>query len=127
MIYLDECKDECRSLAMVVVMRAILTSMALERVAEMVKQGVSPVEIANEMGCTLGTLRVRCSQSRISLRRHGVSPMVRRRLTLPLPLEILDELNEGATLRGVSAASLAAKLLIAITRDGLVAAVLDER
>jgi len=112
---------------MVVVMRAILTSMALERVAEMVKQGVSPVEIANEMGCTLGTLRVRCSQSRISLRRHGASPMVRRRLTLPLPLEILDELNEGATLRGVSAASLAAKLLIAITRDGLVAAVLDER
>jgi len=114
--------------------------MALERVAQMVKQGVSAVDIANEMGCTLGTLRVRCSQSRISLRRHGVSPMVRRRssriiersdstaeLTVPLPLEILRQLNEGASLRGVSSASLAARLLIAITRDGLMAAVLDER
>jgi len=48
-------------------------------------------------------------------------------LTLPLPPEILSQLNEGATLRGVSSASLAARLLIAITRDGLMAAVLDER
>jgi hypothetical protein len=113
----------------------ILTSMALERVAEMVNQGVSATEIADELGCTLGTLRVRCSQSRISLRRKarqpGVSSMVPRRsshgkLTLPLPPETLSQLNEWSTLRGVSAASLAAKLLTMIARDGLLAAVLDE-
>jgi len=48
---------------------AILTQAALARVASLVEQGRSAVEIANEMGCTLGTLRVRCSQRRISLRR----------------------------------------------------------
>jgi hypothetical protein len=47
----------------------ILTQAALARVASLVGQGRSAVEIANEMGCTLGTLRVRCSQRRISLRR----------------------------------------------------------
>jgi len=47
----------------------ILTQAALARVASLVEQGRSAAEIANEMGCTLGTLRVRCSQRRISLRR----------------------------------------------------------
>jgi len=47
----------------------ILTQAALARVASLVEQRRSAVEIANEMGCTLGTLRVRCSQRRISLRR----------------------------------------------------------
>jgi len=56
----------------------ILTQAALARVASLVEQGRSAVEIANEMGCTLGTLRVRCSQRRISLRR----PHERREKTL---------------------------------------------
>jgi hypothetical protein len=109
-----------------------LTSMALERVAEMVKHGATATEIANEMGCTVGTLRVRCSQSRISLRsarfnKERLSRRIKRELRLPLPLETLSQLNEWATPRGVSTASLAAMLLITITRDGLLTAVLDER
>jgi hypothetical protein len=48
----------------------ILTQDALARVASMVEQGRSAAEIADEMGCTLGTLRVRCSQLGISLRRR---------------------------------------------------------
>ena len=56
----------------------IFTQAALARVASLVEQGRSAVEIANEMGCTLGTLRVRCSQRRISLRR----PHERREKTL---------------------------------------------
>jgi hypothetical protein len=49
----------------------ILTQTALVRVASLVDQGRSAAEIADEMGCTLGTLRVRCSQLGISLRRRA--------------------------------------------------------
>ena len=49
----------------------ILTQAALARVASLVNQGHSAAEIANQIGCTLGTLRVRCSQSGISLRRRA--------------------------------------------------------
>ena len=118
---------------------AIVTPTALERVVKMVQQGVSSAEIANEIGCTLGTLRVRCSQSRISLRHvrfkgveedgRGVdssSDHTPRRLSLQLPPETVIQLEEWAAVRGVSKASLAAKLLVAIARDSLCVAVLDE-
>src|SRR6516225_3440566 len=49
----------------------ILTQAALARVASLVDEGRSAAEIASEMGCTLGTLRVRCSQHGISLRRRA--------------------------------------------------------
>jgi len=49
----------------------ILTRTALARVVSLVAHGRSAAEIASEMGCTLGTLRVRCSQNRISLRRRA--------------------------------------------------------
>ena len=48
----------------------ILTQAALARVASLVDQGHSAAQIASELGCTLGTLRVRCSQHGISLRRR---------------------------------------------------------
>jgi hypothetical protein len=48
----------------------VLTPAALARVKTLVRDGVSPVEIAAQIGCTLGTLRVRCSQVGISLRRR---------------------------------------------------------
>ena len=51
----------------------ILTQTALARVASLVEQGRTAAEIATEMGCTLGTLRVRCSQFGISLRRGATS------------------------------------------------------
>jgi hypothetical protein len=53
----------------------ILTPAALARVPMLVNQGLSAAEIAEQMGCTVGTLRVKCSQLQISLRRgagHGV-------------------------------------------------------
>ena len=52
----------------------ILTQAALARVVSLIAHGRSATEIAREMGCTLGTLRVRCSQNRISLRRAKGSP-----------------------------------------------------
>ena len=124
---------------------AIVTPTALERVAKMVEQGVRAAEIANEIGCTLGTLRVRCSQSRISLRHvrfskvegdgadypdsceaESASYPTRRRLSLSLPQEALIQFDEWAAMQGMSTTSLAAKLLVAIARDSLFAAVLDE-
>ena len=53
---------------------AILTAAALARVTHLVRQGNSAAAIAAELGCTVGTLRVRCSQNGISLRRDGVKP-----------------------------------------------------
>jgi len=50
----------------------ILTEAAITQVKSLVKQGMSAAEIAREIGCTLGTLRVRCCQFGISLRRAGV-------------------------------------------------------
>jgi hypothetical protein len=49
----------------------ILTQAALAHVTSLVDQGRSAAEIAFEVGCTLGTLRVRCSQLGISLRRRA--------------------------------------------------------
>jgi hypothetical protein len=49
----------------------ILTPAALARVASLVDEGRSAAEIASELGCTLGTLRVRCSQHGIRLRRRA--------------------------------------------------------
>jgi hypothetical protein len=49
----------------------ILTQAVLARVASLVDNGRSAAEIASEVGCTLGTLRVRCSQHGISLRRRA--------------------------------------------------------
>jgi hypothetical protein len=49
----------------------ILTQAALAHVSSLVDRGRSAAEIASEIGCTLGTLRVRCSQLGISLRRRA--------------------------------------------------------
>jgi AraC-like DNA-binding protein len=46
-----------------------------ERIPALIASGLSAAEIAGELGCTEGSLRVRCSQLKISLRRasaHGV-------------------------------------------------------
>jgi hypothetical protein len=46
----------------------ILTEAQLARIPSLVKQGRSAAEIADELGCSIGTLRVRCSQFGIILR-----------------------------------------------------------
>jgi hypothetical protein len=72
------------------------------------------------MGRTVGTLRARCSQLKISLRRKSLD-----RRQLVLPLAILNKLQQRATMMGVSTSALAAELLEAIARDSLYNAVLD--
>jgi hypothetical protein len=98
----------------------ILTQAALARVVTLVDHGRSAAEIANEMGCTLGTLRVRCSQLGISLRRRRGTE-----LKVLLPQITTEQLQQRGASRGISSSTLAAELLMRIACDGLYDAVLD--
>src|ERR1700730_17432626 len=131
----------------------VLTPAAIARIPTLVRQGLSAAEIATEVGCTLGTLRVRCSRLGISLRRrvaNGQATSARsfnpRIASLPagspnpanlasdpkvelkvlVPQATAEQLRHWAALRGISGARLAAELLITIGRDSLYNAVLDE-
>ena len=86
----------------------------------LLEEGLSDLEIANRMGWTVGTLRVRCSQLKISLRRKNVNQR-----QFVLPQSIFDQLHQRAAMMGVSTSVLVAELLKAITRDRLYNAVLD--
>jgi hypothetical protein len=86
----------------------------------LVDEGLSDLEIADRMGWTVGTLRVRCSQLKISLRRKNIN---RRKFVLPQA--IFDQLYHRAATMGISTGTLATELLQAIVRDGLYNAVLD--
>ena len=46
----------------------ILTKEVLGSIPTLVQQGLSKEAIAARLGCTAGTLKVRCSQAQISLR-----------------------------------------------------------
>ncbi len=85
-----------------------------------VEEGLSDVEIASRMGWTLGTLRARCSQLKISLRRKTVNGR-----QIVLPQAVLDHLQQRATVMGITTSALAAELLEVIARDCLYSAVLD--
>ena len=53
--------------------RTRFTPEAVAQILSLVAQGVSSAEIASHVGCTLGTLRVRCSQLGISLRHNRMN------------------------------------------------------
>ena len=86
----------------------------------LIEEGLSDWEIANRMGWTVGTLRVRCSQLKISLRRKNATQR-----QVVLPQFIFDQLHQRAATMGVATSVLVAELLKAIARDGLYNAVLD--
>ena len=88
----------------------------------LVDEGLSTQEIADRVGCTIGTLRVRCSQLKISLRRSGKS---KSHMCLAVPKAIFVQLQHHATLMGISESELATNLLKTIVQDDLCDAVLD--
>ena len=99
-------------------MRKSKTDPAL--IPALVDEGLSDREIASRMGWTVGTLRVRCSQLKISLRRKNLNQR-----QVVLPQVIFDQLHQRAAMMGVSISALAAELLQVIVRDSLYNAVLD--
>jgi hypothetical protein len=95
-----------------------------ELIRELVGQGLSNTEIANRFGWTVGTLYVRCSQLKISLRR-SCKVRLRRWLHVPVSDDLYGQLRQRAAIMGVSTAELVMDLLNVIDRDGLYDAVLD--
>ena len=96
-----------------------------EIIRELIGQGLSNIEIANRIGWTVGTLYVRCSQLKISLRRSSKKVRLKRWPKIPLPDDLFEQLRQRAKIMRVSAAELAVALLKEIARDGLYDAVLD--
>ncbi|HZP69535.1 MAG TPA: hypothetical protein VFB29_06275 [Pseudolabrys sp.] len=91
-----------------------------ELIRDLLREGLSDQSIADRVGWTVGTLRVRCSQWKISLKRprHGKK---QHRLTgnVMLPHGVLDQMSQRARSMGVTTAELAAELLREIARDNL--------
>jgi DNA-binding CsgD family transcriptional regulator len=118
-----------------------------KRIPLLLDRGLTSAEIAAEFGCTLGTLRVKCSRLQISLRQpHKTAGQMHSKgsstdltshkamaslrpgngsLDVALPASTIGELRQRAAAMGVSTASLAASLLETISRDCLYSAVLD--
>jgi len=108
--------------------RKILTKAVLATIPEMIaRDGLTAYEIAEKLGCTIGTLKVRCSQEKISLRRpdsrRGRPRGIER--TIRVSEAALALLRDHVAAIGKTEAALAAELIEAIARDDLYEAVLD--
>jgi hypothetical protein len=122
--------------------RSVLTKDVMAGIPVLVQKGLNAEAIAARLGCTVGTLKVRCSQARISLRvpkEVEVVPLVpalkppkqKRSYAFALPTTLqlsrvaMSRLRQRAEAIGVNEAQLASDLLEAIAQDDLYAAVLD--
>lgn len=119
-----------------------LTQEKLDQIPELLAQGKSALEIAELFGVTVGTLRVVCSRSQISLRKLGIGSRAGRPRLKPKPLEAplqaklqftislpkitMDELHLHARENGITGHDYVSKLLQIIVADNLYQAVLDE-
>ena len=108
--------------------RKILTKAVLATIPEMVeRRGMRADDIAQKLGCNIGTLKVRCCQARISLRPPGSRrgrPVSDER-TIRLSTATLALLRKRAVASGKTESTLARELIEAIARDDLYDAVLD--
>jgi len=127
--------------------RCILTRDVMAGIPVLVQQGLNAGAIAARLGCSAGTLKVRCSQAGISLRvpkEGNVVPLVslvpaspakppqsKRCFAFALPTTLqlsrvaMSRLRQRAEAIGVSEAQLASDLLEVIAQDDLYDAVLD--
>ena len=128
--------------------RGILTMDVMAGIPALVAQGLRAEAIAARLGCTPGTLKVRCSQAQISLRlpkEVKVVPLVPLAPAAPAPkptqskrcfafavpttLQLsrvaMSRLRQRANAMGVTEAALATTLLEMIAQDDLYDAVLD--
>jgi hypothetical protein len=107
--------------------RTILTKEVLSTIPQLVDSGLRSQDIAMRLGCKVTTLKVRCSQARISLchpsRRHA--PRERGYGTIRLNKDALRLLQDRAAATGKSEAIVARELIETIARDNLYDAVLD--
>jgi len=108
--------------------KSLFSAAVFTQIARMVEQGLDAREIAAQIGCTLGSLRVKCSQYGISLRRNSARV---NDLTLPVRLnitisnDIALHLQRQGLKEGLPRTKLAALLIETIVQDELYHAVLD--
>ena len=127
--------------------RSNLTKDVMAGIPVLVQQGLNTEAIAARLGCTVGTLKVRCSQAQISLRvpkELKVVPLVPApqppkppkqtrsyAFALPTTLQLsrvaMSRLRQRAEAIGVNEAQLASDLLEVIAQDDLYDAVLDNK
>ncbi len=122
--------------------RSILTTDVMAGIPVLVQQGLNAEAIAARLGCTVGTLKVRCSQAQISLRvpkEVKVVPLVplvpaanppkppkqRRSYAFALSPVAMSRLRQRAEATGMTEAALVRNLLEVIAQDDLFDAVLD--
>ena len=128
--------------------RSILTKDVMAGIPVLVQQGLTAEAIAARLGCTVGTLKVRCSQAQISLRvpkEVKVVPLVplapvpttpkssqsKRCFAFAVPTTLqlsrvaMSRLRQRANAMGVTEAALVTTLLEMIAQDDLFDAVLD--
>ena len=127
--------------------RFILTKTVMAGIPVLVQQGMTAEAIAARLGCTVGTLRVRCCHAGISLRvpkEAKVVPLVSLvpaspaeppqpkrcfAVAAPTTLELsrvaMSRLRQRAEATGMTEAQLVTKLLEVIAQDDLYDAVLD--
>jgi macrodomain Ter protein organizer (MatP/YcbG family) len=109
-------------------MKTIFTPQVFALISNLVEQGLSAAEIAEKIGCTVGSLRVRCSQHGIRLRRRAKFNLKiahSKRLMINLSGNVADRIKQQADKLGISATKFAANLIETIVRDNLYDAVLD--
>ena len=125
---------------------SILTKDVMAGIPVLVQQGLKAEAIAARLGCTVGTLKVRCSQAQISLRvpkEVKVVPLVPGQPTPPKPPQsnecfafavpttlqlsrvAMSRLRQRAEATGMTEAELVTNLLKVIAQDDLYDAVLD--
>jgi hypothetical protein len=127
---------------------SILTKDVMAGIPVLVQQGLNAEAIAARLGCTVGTLKVRCSQAQISLRtpkKVKVVPMVplvpastpskqpqsKRCFAFAIPTTLqlsrvaMSRLRQRAEATGMTEAELVTTLIEAIAQDDLYDAVLD--
>lgn len=104
--------------------RILTQQMFTKVIPQMLQEGLRVEEIAERLGCKVGTLRVRCSQEGVSLRAGGSRS--ERYNVIRLDRVTMTMLQERAAATGKSRTAIARELLETIARDNLYDAVLDE-
>jgi hypothetical protein len=126
--------------------RSNLTKHLMAGIPVLVQQGLNAEAIAARLGCTVGTLRVRCSQAQISLRvpkKVNVVPLLpaspakppqsRQCLAFAVPTTLqlsrvaMSRLRQRAEATGMTEAELVTTLIEMIAQDDLYDAVLDNK
>ena len=119
--------------------RSILTTDVMAGIPVLDQQGLNAEAIAARLGCTVGTLKVRCSQAQISLRvpkevkvvtlvpllPTPKPPKQRRSYAFALSPVAMSRLRQRAEATGMTEAALVRNLLEVIAQDDLFDAVLD--